>query len=88
MSSRKRGRAEMEASESSPELDLLYRIRSTWEFANLMQYIFFFGKAVKIDEDLTIEDLEIECVKPEPSQKLAEIGLALLKYVSWHRGLT
>ncbi|KAI4164697.1 MAG: hypothetical protein LQ342_001672 [Letrouitia transgressa] len=88
MSSRKRGRAEMEAPESSPEPDLLHRIRNAWEFANLMQYIFFFGRAVKIDEDLTIEDLEIECVKPEPSEKLAEIGLALLKYISWHRGLT
>lgn len=55
MSSRKRGRAEMEAPESSPEPDLLHRIRNAWEFANLMQYIFFFGRAVKIDEDLTIE---------------------------------
>lgn len=34
---------------------LLQRIRNCWEFASLMQYIFFFGKIMKIDEDLTIE---------------------------------
>ena len=28
-----------------------------WEFSNLMQYIFIFGRAVKIDEDFTIEVL-------------------------------
>lgn len=55
MGSRKRGRDEMESSEPAPEHNLLDRIRSTWEFANIMQYIFIFGKAVKIDEDLTIE---------------------------------
>jgi hypothetical protein len=26
-----------------------------WEFASLMQYIFLFGNAVKIDEDFDIE---------------------------------
>jgi hypothetical protein len=26
-----------------------------WEFASVMQYIFMFGKAVKIDEDFDIE---------------------------------
>ncbi|KAL8688663.1 MAG: hypothetical protein Q9218_005481 [Villophora microphyllina] len=88
MSSRKRGRAEMESSEPAPEPSLLQRIRNTWEFSNLMQFIFIFGKAVKIDEDFTIEDLETECLTPEPSEKLAEIGLALLKCVSSHRGLT
>ena len=118
MGSRKRSREEMDSSEPPTEESLLDKIRSQWEFANLMQYIFVFGKAVKIDEDLTIEvrhhltclisvehctyahlmefrmlidnitkDLEIECVKPEPSQVLSDIGLALLKYVSSHRGL-
>lgn len=85
-----------------------------------MQYIFIFGKAVKIDDDFTIEvdspaipeqildhtlyllisgirliiyflglqDLESECIKTDPSEKLAEIGLALLKNVSSHKGLT
>lgn len=34
------------------------------------------------------QDLEAECLKTEPSQRLASIGLQLLKYVSSHRGLT
>lgn len=34
------------------------------------------------------QDLEAECLNPQPSPKLAEIGLALLKHVSSHRGLT
>ncbi len=34
------------------------------------------------------QDLETECLKPDPSQVLSDIGLALLKYVSSHRGLT
>lgn len=53
--SRKRGRMEMESSEPAVGLSLLDRLRNMWEFANLMQYIFIFGKAVKIDEDLIIE---------------------------------
>ena len=55
MGSRKRGRDEMESSEPATEQGLLDRVRNKWEFANIMQYIFIFGKAVKIDEDLTIE---------------------------------
>lgn len=34
------------------------------------------------------QDLEEECLKPEPSKFLSDIGLALLKFVSSHRGLT
>ena len=45
----------MESSEPPPEMALLQRIRNTWEFSNLMQYIFIFGKAVKIDEDFSID---------------------------------
>lgn len=45
----------MESSEPAPELSLIQRIRNTWEFSNLMQFIFTFGKAVKIDEDFNIE---------------------------------
>lgn len=54
-SGRKRGRQEMEAVEPSKELSLLDRIRNMWEFANLAQWIFIFGRAVKIDENLDIE---------------------------------
>lgn len=45
----------MESSEPAPETTLLQRLRNTWEFSNLMQFIFIFGKAVKIDEDFSIE---------------------------------
>lgn len=41
--------------ESKQEPTLLQRIRNMWEFANLAQYIYMFGKAVKIDEDFGIE---------------------------------
>ncbi|MCJ1404412.1 hypothetical protein MMC11_007637 [Xylographa trunciseda] len=88
MVSRKRGRAEMESSEPAQDTGILVTLRNMWEFANIMQYIFIYGKAVKIDEDFDIEDLEAECLKPGPSEKLAEIGLCLLKFVSSHRGLT
>ncbi|OBT73283.1 hypothetical protein VF21_08443 [Pseudogymnoascus sp. 05NY08] len=92
VSSRKRGRQEVEEAVEAPapapkEPGLLERIRNMWQFANLAQWIFLFGKAVKLEEDLDIEDLEMECLKHH-STKLAEIGLALLKFVSSHRGLT
>lgn len=37
------------------EMSLLQKIRNMWEFANVMQFIFIFGKALKIDEDFDIE---------------------------------
>ena len=55
---RKRSLAEMETSEPTQkqeEPSLLQRIRNMWEIASVMQYIFTFGKAVKIDEDFDIE---------------------------------
>ncbi|PQE11163.1 PHD-finger domain-containing protein [Rutstroemia sp. NJR-2017a BVV2] len=72
VSSRKRGRQEMEASEAPREPTMIERLRNMWEFANLAQWIFIFGRAVKIDENIV----------------LPEIGLALLKFASSHRGLT
>jgi len=33
------------------------------------------------------QDFETECLKPESSEKLEEIGLTLLKWISSHRGL-
>lgn len=50
----------MESLEPAPELSLLQRIRNAWEFSNLMQFIFTFGKAVKIDEDFSIEVRTLE----------------------------
>ena len=55
MVSRKRAREEMEAEEPAKEPSTLDKLRNMWEFASLMQYIFLFGKVVKIDEDLDIE---------------------------------
>jgi hypothetical protein len=45
----------MEAVEPPKEPSFLDRIRNMWEFANLAQWIFIFGRAVKIDENLDIE---------------------------------
>ena len=61
VSSRKRGRQDIEPAEepaeepAAREPGLLQRIRNMWEFANLVQYIYIFGRAVKIDENLDIE---------------------------------
>lgn len=35
-----------------------------------------------------LQELETECLLPQPSTQLAAIGLALLKHVSSHKGLT
>ncbi|KAF1825812.1 uncharacterized protein K489DRAFT_301057, partial [Dissoconium aciculare CBS 342.82] len=89
---RTRDEAELDLPEEpqiAPELrERLNALRSQWEFASLMQYIQLFGSVVKIDDNFEIEDLEVECLRPTPSDTLPNIGLALLKYVSSHRGLT
>ena len=59
MPARKRTYEEVDSSsdsipEVSAELSTLTRIRGMWEFAAFMQYLFFFGKAVKV-EDLDVE---------------------------------
>lgn len=51
----KRSRSDMEACEPSGDIPLIEKIRNMWEFASVMQFIFIFGKAVKIDEDFDIE---------------------------------
>ncbi|KAL1604671.1 hypothetical protein SLS59_003866 [Nothophoma quercina] len=88
MPARKRAASEMEVEEHVETPSTLQRLRNMWQFANLAQYIAIFGDAVKINKDLDIEELESECLKPGPSEKLASIGLALLKHVSSHKGLT
>ncbi|KAI0543111.1 hypothetical protein GGR58DRAFT_9587 [Xylaria digitata] len=91
VSSRKRALREVESDDvtqhTPSESDLLWRIRNLWQFANLFQWIYLFGRVVKIDESIDIDDLEAECLKPQ-STVLVDIGLALLKFVSSHRGLT
>lgn len=44
-----------EVVEPPKERSLVDRIRNMWEFANLAQWIFTFGTAVKLDENLDIE---------------------------------
>ncbi|KAH0424794.1 PHD-finger domain-containing protein [Colletotrichum camelliae] len=86
VSSRKRAIEEIDDVQRE-EPTLLHRIRSQWQFANLCQWIFLFGKVVKIDDNLDTEDIEAECLKPN-APVLQVIGLALLKFISSHRGLT
>jgi hypothetical protein len=45
----------MEAAEPPKQPSLLERIRNMWEFANVVQWVFIFGRVVKIDESLDIE---------------------------------
>lgn len=56
----------METSLPPQELSLLDRLRNMWQFSNLMQYIFIFGKAVKIDEDFDIEVHSTQKSRPPP----------------------
>lgn len=37
------------------EHGLLHQLRNMWEFSNLIQFIYSFGKAVKISEDIDID---------------------------------
>ncbi|KAL2684936.1 hypothetical protein Neosp_006029 [[Neocosmospora] mangrovei] len=87
MPSRKRSFRAVDDDDGETEPSLLHRIRNMWQFANLCQWIYIFGKAAKISESLDIEEIETECLKPN-STVLADIALALLKLVSSHRGLT
>lgn len=45
--------AEPEISEE--RMATLRQLRTMWEFASFMQYIFLFGHVVKIDDDFDIE---------------------------------
>ena len=46
----------LDSEPQSPEnVDTLAKLRSMWEFASFMQYIFLFGHVVKIDDDFDIE---------------------------------
>ncbi|KAF2722831.1 hypothetical protein K431DRAFT_265967 [Polychaeton citri CBS 116435] len=85
--------AEVAFEEPKPEpahVETLQELRSMVEFAALAEFMYLFGEVVlrKVAADLDVEDLEAECLKPGPSERLAQVGLALLKLVSSHRGLT
>ncbi|PHH59175.1 hypothetical protein CDD81_3661 [Ophiocordyceps australis] len=66
---------------------LLHRVRNMWQFANLCQWVYIFGKAAKIDDAIDIDEIEAACLKPD-SVLLADLALAILKLISSHRGLT
>ncbi|KAJ4413774.1 hypothetical protein N0V82_008318 [Gnomoniopsis sp. IMI 355080] len=91
MPSRKRSFREAESAPSVPEQrkddSLIHKLRNSFYFANLYQWICIFGKVVKVDDNLDIADLEAECLK-HGSIALQEIGLSLLKHISSHRGLS
>lgn len=55
VSTKKRSVAELEDSNGSQDVSLLDRIRNMWQFANLSQWIYMFGKAVRIPEDIDVE---------------------------------
>lgn len=63
-STRKRTRRDVEPDSPAPapeppkEVPLLHRVRNTWQFANLFQWIYLFGKVVKIDESI---DVDVRC---------------------------
>ncbi|KAK0754088.1 hypothetical protein B0T18DRAFT_386017 [Schizothecium vesticola] len=80
-------KAEPEDAPSTKPPSLLQQIRNMWHFANLFQFIMLFGKALKMDDNFDIEDLEADCLKPG-APVLQDIGLGFLKYISSHRGLT
>ncbi|KAK8252217.1 hypothetical protein IWZ00DRAFT_265409 [Phyllosticta capitalensis] len=92
MPARKRALRDIEPEAEAPPApqppSKLQQLRNLWEFACLHQYIHIFGDAVKISQDIDIDLLEEECLKPTTSERLPEVGLALLKYVSSHKGLT
>lgn len=67
MPARKRARQEAEIDNSiaavekaQPHNETLVRLRNMWQFAALMQYMYFFGKPVKIDAEF---DMEV-CAQP------------------------
>lgn len=55
MSSRKRPFQAVDDAAGDGTPSLLHRIRNMWQFANLCQWIYTFGKAAKIDESIDIE---------------------------------
>lgn len=55
MPSRKRSLAAIDGDDGEKENSLQHRIRNMWQFANLCQWIYIFGKAAKIDEAIDVE---------------------------------
>lgn len=71
----------MESSEPVQDDSMLTKLRNMWEFANLMQYIFIFGRAVKIDEDFTIEVLHAPCSHSHPASSSQLVSIPILTLI-------
>lgn len=71
MPARKRGRQEAELDSSIVAIDTTHRkeeenptlvkLRSMWQFAAFMQYLFLFGRVVKVDDDF---DMDVSLIGP------------------------
>ena len=77
MPARKRAYEEVESSsdsipEVSAELSTLQRIRGMWEFAAFNQYLWFFGKAVKVD------DMDVEVSRNMLDVSIHTCGMGML----------
>lgn len=57
MPARKRSHAEVEHEDAAAtrEPGMLTKLRNDWRMANLMQWLYLFGKEFKIDEDFDME---------------------------------
>lgn len=63
MPSRKRSIQSVDGDGSDAGPTLLHRIRNTWQFANVCQWIYMFGKAAKIDDSIDVD----VCLPVSPS---------------------
>lgn len=72
MPARKRGREEMEEPSAPQPNGLLSRLRNTWYFANVFQFIQLFGAVLKVDENFDIEVRQCAPAElgPLPSQSI------------------
>lgn len=64
---------DVSGAEAPKEVPQLQRVRNLWQFANLFQWIFLFGKVVKIDESIDIDvrtHYLLSCYRPPQSSNL------------------
>ena len=73
----------MEVPEPPAERSMIERIRNMWEFANLAQWIYIFGKAIKIDENLDIEVSSSFCLHISVSHETALVADIHIRIWKW-----
>ena len=69
------GDASLDEPEPSRPPSTLDQIRNMWQFANVVQFIMLFGKALKLDDNL---DIEVSCLATHRSPET----FALMKLAS------